>query len=270
MKLNVAVLNPAGNITLIVTTPVNREAYAEIAGKLLDITELRGEQVGFLTEPRQGGAVRLEMMGGEFCGNALRSTGYYHAVKSGAQGRTVVSAEISGCGKPLDVEVDLNNHTAKAQMPLPVSLNNVTVNGREVKAVVFEGIVHFIAEAPMSDGLPAVDEAFLEAAVDYAVSGLGAEAAGVMFFDKASGFIRPVVYVRATDSLVYENSCASGSTATALVTASDLPDGEYAIDVRQPGGSIEVGVTKSCGSFEKLTIGGRVSIDGEVSVELQA
>ncbi len=92
----------------------------------------------------------------------------------------------------------------------------------------------------------------------------------MMFFDRASGFIRPVVFVRATDSLVYENSCASGSTATALAMASDLPDGEYGIDVRQPGGSIEVGVTKSGGSFERLTIGGRVSIDGEITVELQA
>jgi diaminopimelate epimerase len=172
MKLNVAVLNPAGNITLIVTTPVNREAYAEIAGKLLDISELHGEQVGFLTEPKQGGTVRLEMMGGEFCGNALRSVGYYHAVKSGAQGGAVVAAEISGCGNPLNVEVDLDNNTAKSQMPLPVSVNEITVNGRDAKAVVFEGIVHFIAETPMSDGLPAIDEAFLKAAVDHAINRL--------------------------------------------------------------------------------------------------
>jgi len=269
MKLNVAVLNPAGNITLLVTTPVNREDYAKIAGKLLDMTELRGEQVGFLTEPKQGGMVRLEMMGGEFCGNALRSVGYYHAVKSGAQRRTVIAAEISGCGNPLDVEVDLDNNTAKSQMPLPVSINTVTVNGSETKVVVFEGIVHFIAESPMSGGLPAIDEAFLEAAVEHAIDRLGAEAAGVMFFDRASGFIRPVVYVCATDSLVYENSCASGSTASALVMASDLPDGEYKINVQQPGGTIEVGITKSGGGFESLTIGGMVSIDGEVSVELQ-
>ena len=80
MKLDMAVLNPAGNITLIVTTAVDKAAYADIAGKLLNMPELRGEQVGFLTQPKHGGAIRLEMMGGEFCGNALRSTGYYYAV----------------------------------------------------------------------------------------------------------------------------------------------------------------------------------------------
>lgn len=286
MKLNVATLDPAGNITLIVTTPVDKAAYADIAGKLLDMPELRGEQVGFLTRPKLGGTVRLEMMGGEFCGNALRSTGYYYAVKNGIQGNTVVSTEISGSEKPLGVLVDTDHNTAKAEVPLPLSIDSITANGREVRAVVFEGIIHFIVDIPekegvpdmtakeglhgmpVSDGLPGIDEAFIQAAVDYAVRSFGAEAAGVIFLDRTSMFIRPVVYVHGTGSLVHESSCASGSTAAALVLASDLPDGEYAFDIRQPGGIIEVGVTKSGGVFAELSIGGRVTIDEERSVEL--
>ncbi|HWQ77829.1 MAG TPA: hypothetical protein VN381_03390 [Anaerovoracaceae bacterium] len=268
MKLNVAVLNPAGNITLIVTTPVEKAAYAEIAGKLLNIPELHGEQVGFLAPPRHGGATRLEMMGGEFCGNALRCTGYYHALRAGIRGAAVVSTEISGSDKPLDVRVDTDHNAAKAEMTLPLSINNITVNGRTAKAVAFEGIVHFIADMPGSDSLSGIDEAFVKAAVDYAVGKLGAEAAGIMFFDRASMFIRPVVYVHETGSLVYENSCASGSAATAVTCAYGLQDGEYRFDVCQPGGVIEVELSKRSGHFEKLAIGGRVSVNEERIVEL--
>jgi diaminopimelate epimerase len=272
MKLNVAALNPAGNITLIVTTPVNRAAYADIARALLAVPGLRGEQVGFLVPPKFGGMVRLEMMGGEFCGNALRSTGYYYAVQSGFRGTAVVPVEISGSAAPLDVEVDLVNNTAKAEMPLPLSMNDITVNGRPVKAVAFEGIVHFIVESAADPYIPGgpdkPDDAFIEAVVDHAVNSLGAEAAGVMFLDRASMFMCPVVYVRETGSLVYESSCASGSTAAALTLASGLPDREYAFDLSQPGGAIKVGVTKSGGAFTELTIGGPVSIDEEGIIEI--
>ena len=112
------------------------------------------------------------------------------------------------------------------------------------------------------------DDTLIKEAVDYAVGSLEAEAAGVMFFDRASMFIRPVVYVHGTGSLVYENSCASGSAATAAACAVDLPDGEYHFDIRQPGGAIEAGVTKSGGGFTRLTIGGKVSIDQEIGIEI--
>lgn len=262
MKINVAVLNPAGNITLIVTTPVDKPRYADIAGRLLKMPDLHGEQVGFLAPPMHGGMIRLEMMGGEFCGNALRCAGYYHAVRNGIHGCVVVPSEISGSAVPLDVEADLDQNSARAAMPLPLDIRDITVNGHAVKTVVFEGIVHFIAD------LSSPDEAFIKAAVDYAVGSLGAEAAGIMFLDKASMFIRPVVYVHDTGSLVYESSCASGSAATSLVCALDLPDGEYCFNVRQPGGVIETGISKRGGRFKKLTIGGKVSVDQERMVEL--
>ena len=76
MKLRIIMADPAGNRTAIVRTPVPADQRAQIAAKLLQIKELRAEQVGFETSPVMGGAGRLDMMGGEFCGNAARSYGY--------------------------------------------------------------------------------------------------------------------------------------------------------------------------------------------------
>ena len=71
-EYEVAVLDPAGNVTAIVLSDVLAAERARIAAQLLRLPELRIEQAAFLTAPRCGGEIRLEMMGGEFCGNALR------------------------------------------------------------------------------------------------------------------------------------------------------------------------------------------------------
>ena len=83
MELSFQLADPAGNVTLLVTTPVPREDYATLAARLLSIPELHAEQVGFLAPPQGEGVIRLEMMGGEFCGNALRCAGLYYAVQQG-------------------------------------------------------------------------------------------------------------------------------------------------------------------------------------------
>ena len=76
MKLRIIMADPAGNRTAIVRTPVPADQRAQIAAEILKIRGLRAEQVGFETLPVMGGAGRLDMMGGEFCGNAARSYGY--------------------------------------------------------------------------------------------------------------------------------------------------------------------------------------------------
>ena len=75
MKLRIIMADPAGNRTAIVRTPVPADQRAQIAAKILQINDLRAEQVGFETSALMGGTGRLEMMGGEFCGNAARSYG---------------------------------------------------------------------------------------------------------------------------------------------------------------------------------------------------
>ena len=67
LRIKVRVADPAGNITVFVTTPVEREKYPAIARQLLAREELKGEQVGFI-EKTDKGDFRIVMMLGEFCG----------------------------------------------------------------------------------------------------------------------------------------------------------------------------------------------------------
>ena len=70
MTINYAVLNPAGNITILVTTPVKETDRRFVASKIMKV-EPSAEQVGFI----EGN--NLNMAGGEFCGNAVRCTSFY-------------------------------------------------------------------------------------------------------------------------------------------------------------------------------------------------
>ena len=75
MKLNVLRADPAGNITLFVLDPVEKSRRADVAAQLMAVPEYKAEQVGFVCTPQEGGDGRMEMMGGEFCGNATRAFG---------------------------------------------------------------------------------------------------------------------------------------------------------------------------------------------------
>ena len=77
MKVQVRYLNPAGNITAVVLSSVLPELRPALSRAIM--AQGRAEQVGFAATPRLGGDCRIEMMGGEFCGNAVRSYGYLRA-----------------------------------------------------------------------------------------------------------------------------------------------------------------------------------------------
>ena len=120
-EYTVAVLDPAGNVTAIVCSDVPAAERARVAAQILRLPELGIEQVAFLTAPRSGGEIRLEMMGGEFCGNALRCAGFYQALRNGAQGKSCVFAEISGADGVQPVMADAVEGTASTVMPAKVT-----------------------------------------------------------------------------------------------------------------------------------------------------
>ena len=94
MEVKLRVADPAGNITIFVTSPVERNLYAKVANELLAIKEFRGEQVGFI-ERHEDGSSHMEMMGGEFCGNASRSIGMLFARQNNIESGNVL-VEITG------------------------------------------------------------------------------------------------------------------------------------------------------------------------------
>ena len=263
MKLNVVRANPAGNITLYVLDPVKKEDRGPLAEKLLAMEEFQAEQVGYKCEAAPEFDGHMEMAGGEFCGNASRAYGMLMAKEKGLTGKQKLTLEVSGCETPVEVELDVEAGTAKAQMPLPRFARPETVGGKQGILVHLGGIAHFVV-----DGVEPAKEYFDEAEKVIFSAMPELDAYGVMFRDKASGKLTPLVKVPAANSLYWEGSCGSGSLATVIAETEGEPDGDYAKDLIQPAGTVRAEVVRKNGRVVAAYIGGNVTIDAPVEVEV--
>ena len=256
MTVNVVRADPAGNITLLVTSSVPRVQYAKLSARLMENSLWKAEQVGFIVPPIMGGDGRLEMMGGEFCGNALRSAGFYMAKQKGIKKPRTLMMECSGASALVPVSVDPEQGTASCLMPLPKAFIPMPECGPGACLVEMEGIAHLI----LPDRSP--DEAFICKGLRRIIERLpGLDACGLMFLRPNEKRMHPVVFVRATDTLVHESSCASGSAAAAACLAMQSEETNVQFSLRQPGGTIEAEVATEKGRIVSLSIGGTVHLD---------
>jgi diaminopimelate epimerase len=264
-ELEILVADPAKNITVFVVSAA--ENRAETAKALMADPSLKAEQVGFVIppgeHPQARGIWRLEMAGGEFCGNAARAFGLFVARKSGLAGELTLSIEISGAAGPLPVRISTSAGTAEVDMPKPLGENSIACQGADLPVIIFEGITHVIAP-----NKPPSTESFFALKKIVEEKGPRPDALGVMFWDAAKNFMTPAVYVYATASLVFESSCGSGSAALALWQNRNLRDGEVRAAVAQPGGLINTRVVKNGGSLISVSIGGKVRLGEEMRVRL--
>ncbi|MDR2398481.1 MAG: hypothetical protein LBD74_06950 [Spirochaetaceae bacterium] len=256
MQYEIVIADPAKNITILVLSPV--EDRAEAAKALLGLPGLGAEQVGFVLPPKAGELWRLEMMGGEFCGNAARSFGLWVAQTQGYGGVADIPISISGMPVPLTVRVDTQAGTAAVAMPRPQSQTPVLLSGGLALPVyAFAGITHVIVP-----GISVESQRktwFQEIKAQIESRRPLPQALGVLFYDRETAFMTPWVYVYATDSLVAESSCGSGSAALGAWRYEALEDGEEIFPVVQPGGVIEVRIWKCRGKIREIAIGGPVS-----------
>jgi diaminopimelate epimerase len=252
--------DPAKNITVFVLNEVRDRALA--VRRIMADGELHAEQAGFVMPPVSAeGHWRLEMMGGEFCGNAARSFGLLTARFLGLRGKAAVTVEVSGMDRPLTVQVDMDadgfGGSAEIEIPGPRREESIPWEGGSLPALIFDGITHVIASgvAPDRDRFNAIKKA-VEAAHR-------PDALGVMFWDSRGEFMTPAVYVYRSGTLVFESSCGSGSAALAVFLAAARGDGEWRRPIRQPGGIIETRLVRRDGGPYSVSIGGRVALSGK-------
>jgi diaminopimelate epimerase len=270
MQYEIVVADPAKNITVFVLNPVADRAAA--ARHILADKSLGAEQVGFVIPPeRDGGIGRLEMMGGEFCGNAARSFGLFTAREQGLSGDQTVYIGMSGVKESLPVQVHMEEGRAAVEIPGPLAVETLDFEGRPLPAYVFDGITHVIApDIPPDEKTFARIRAGIEkqfppsGAGQLLAAGPPTAALGVLFYDTAAAFMRPAVYVYGTDSLVFESSCGSGSAALAVWKTRGAGDGETAWTIAQPGGIIEARVRRQGGGICGIRIGGPVNLSGRM------
>ena len=136
MKLEFTKVSPSGNMTILIWSDVERVEQAKIANILMDCTyHLGAEQVGYVEESQNPKAIaHLQMMGGEFCGNATRSLAFMLVARKfpnilieNSIARFCLT--VSGVEEPLEVKVECDNNnnplSAKVQMPIYNNINSV-------------------------------------------------------------------------------------------------------------------------------------------------
>jgi diaminopimelate epimerase len=268
---NYVKVNPAENMTIFVLDKVNRNQQPKMANKLMNYNSIHGEQVGFIESPKtlegkRQDVIRLQMMGGEFCGNAARSFAacmvfFHNSTIKKIKERYFTSFEISGVNELINCEVrnteKENVFYSKVQMPLPQKIEkcSFSIDGKniEVKKIELCGITHFIVDA---DEIENNDDLF--SMIKRYMDREKYDAFGIMYYDPLKYFLTPLVYVKATDSLLWERSCASGTTALAVSLTSN--EGEHNYTINQPGGILEVSTFYKNNNIKELTLAGPVEI----------
>ncbi len=270
MNIDYVKLSPTGNITLLVRTPVPREQQGQVAKLLLDA--VGGEQVGYIETPADpAAAARLQMMGGEFCGNASMALGMLIARDAGlAEGEVrSLRLEVSGCDGLVRCTVSRHEDAweGTVAMPLPTAIEQIDLpaGDTEIRAplVRMPGIAHLVIPAGIG-----LDEAALRRLLPEWNQIIGADALGALLWNAPSSFINPVVYVPSAGTLVREHGCGSGTAAVGcwLAAASGRT---YEAFIRQPGGEILVRAFIRYGAIASVNISGTVTVVDEGSTEVK-
>lgn len=268
MNLRFVKLDPCGNTTVFILDPVGREQYAAIAAAVMRHGSIGAEQVGFITPSKYPeAAARMEMMGGEFCGNASRCFAAWLALCPPAghgphafNGQRRLLIDVSGCQGLLEAELTGSRYDNQCLvsiiMPLPEEIRHVGRGPLGAYSIVaFAGINHLI----LWDRPAAASD--IDAARGLLRSnGFRDETFGVMFYDLGRNFLRPVVCVGQVGSLVWESSCGSGSSAVAAALADRRQSGIRSLPIAQPGGKLILDVTHTQGRIEQIRLGGDISI----------
>lgn len=239
MEISYRLYNPTGNITALVETQVPVEHQPEVAEYIMKQSP-SCEQVGYLSGPVEGSDITLRMAGGEFCGNATMSTAACFCNAQGMQNgetRTVNVKVIGTSGLvPVEVTREKGSYYGTISMPKALKIENVkfTIEGDEYTypVVSFVGISHVI----MDDKFPV---SLTETAIKLWCDRLKVQGLGFMIVNEKRTILRPLVYVKNTETLVWESSCASGTTAVAAYFAHK--DGcPVKLSLKEPGGILTV------------------------------
>lgn len=276
-KLQYSILDPTGNITALVENFVVTEDQAAAAAEIMrrhpDV-----EQVGFVQFPEPGEAGQpdavLRMAGGEFCGNASMCTAYLTRMhrRNGDAGKSMkLSLQVSGASLPVEVVLEAEeNGSTMAEILMPGALGIEErgftygeLEGR-LPVVYLEGISHIIIENDSVFSCLIEDREAAGRAVRTWCRELKAEGLGLMFLgrDTEDRTLTPLVYIPGSDTIFWENSCASGTSAAGMYLA--MRSGSSVSEaVREPGGTLTV---KSDPASGRTVLSGRVRMRGKYRI----
>jgi len=205
----------SGNETAIQIIKGERAQADEQAGKALLHAYPTTEQAGLLYIDCN----RLEMAGGEFCGNASAAAAVLLTNKSTEPTVRYSVSGFEGSVVAKIVSVDSDKYRVRTSFnTMNYKIEKIEYEGRQLSIVDMKGITHILIKSTF----PATNyEATLRKLVDR-LNLQACEAVGVIWYKQQSEKVKinPVVWVKKVDTLYYESACGSGAIAASLVTGS--------------------------------------------------
>lgn len=258
-----AIAYPSGNTTAVVFDQFldgNRKKLNERVmqtWKALQPEQPEIEQCCFVTLPRNPEAVaRVEMFGGEFCGNATRSVAWL--ITKGRDYSGLI--EVSGVGRPLKFNVKDDQVTVEMPLPEEGKLVQPVTEGSLVQ---LDGITQLVVTEPKNGQNPRQLLTNLLRTNKYGLA--NQPAVGVTYYNQSSGKAEFCVRVNAVDTIFDETACGSGTCAIGVAESTKTQQ-PVKLNVVQPSGeNIRTETEYTDGAVNKSFISGKVVVlyDGE-------
>lgn len=239
IDLKYRLYNPTGNITALVESEIQVKDQPSVAEWILS-KEPTCEQVGFISDGSEGTDITLRMAGGEFCGNATMSTAVFFCERAGmlSGDSRKVMVKVIGTDEPVSVEVkkECGRYYGTVKMPRvqKISEEMLPYEGHFYKypVVSFGGISHIIADEKMPIYMA-------ENAIKEWCNKLKTQGLGIMIVNSDRTRLQPLVYVNSPETLFWESSCASGTTAAGAFF-SKLENNDVTYSFKEPGGVLTI------------------------------
>lgn len=266
----VAIAYPSGNTTAVIFDQRLNDNRQRLNNSIMESWKNSNsdqpeiEQCCFVTLPESEEAVaRVEMLGGEFCGNATRSAIELITKGQDYQGKI----EVSGVDRALNFNVKDQN--ISLEMPLPENGSLVTIV-EEGTLVQLDGIAQLVVDTPKNTaGSPR--ELLEELLAENKYNLASQPAVGVCFYDKLSEQAQFAVWVKEVATIFDETACGSGTCAIVVAETNNTKQNTR-LNVIQPSGetiTTEAVYDQEENQVTAANISGQVGVlyDGELEIQ---
>jgi diaminopimelate epimerase len=264
----VAVAYPSGNTTAIVFDQLQDKNLQDLNNRIIETWQTQYpdqpqiEQCCFVTAPVSPEATaRIEMFGGEFCGNATRSAIWLLTEGNDYEGLI----EASGTDRLLNFRVKNGKVAVEIPPPATDELTKIVAEGTLVQ---LEGIAQLVVTTTSIREAKS-PRALLTDILTANTYGLRDQpAVGISYYDQLSNEATFCVWVKAVDTIFDETACGSGTSAIGVTLATQTGQ-SLELQVTQPSGdSITTYTSYTNGKVTSSTIAGTVSVlyDGELQL----
>lgn len=254
----VVVAYPSGNTTAVVFDQLQDKNLQDLNSQIIATWQRQQpdqpqvEQCCFIATPTNPLAVaRVEMFGGEFCGNATRSAIW--AITNGEDTEGFI--EVSGTNQLLSFSVRHKTVTVNT----PLSEGVLTKEVAEGILVTLDGITHLVvmlAEQKAKSPRELLIE--LLASNRYGLRDL--PSVGISYYDPQSRRATFCVWVNTVDTIFDETACGSGTSAIGIVLAREAGKSIKKQIIQPSGESIITQATYEDGKIIASTIAGTVGV----------